>query len=273
MSNIKISVCSDLHLEYGYQELPGGDVLVLAGDICEYRTFKKQFHITKPAEYLAGTYPAYDFFYKECAKYKKVFYVIGNHEHYHHRFDKTILDLKALLPANVILLEKECFEYEGVVFLGGTLWTDLNKGNPITVYTVKNFMNDYRVIQNFYPTRSLYHKLTTDTTVAEHRTTKHQFKFILETNIDKPVVVITHMAPSFQSVNARYKDAGDTNAGYASAMDDFILDNPNIKVWIHGHMHDPVDYMIGTTRVIANPRGYVPYESGNGFDPTFTFDV
>ena len=32
-------------------------------------------------------------------------------------------------------------------------------------------------------------------------------------------------------------------------------------------------YMIGDTRVIANPRGYTPWEDGNGFRPDFTFEV
>ena len=216
MSNIKISIYSDLHLEFGYQELPGGDVLVLAGDICEARNVFKDYRQTKTADHAAGTFPYWDFFNIECAKYKKVFYVLGNHEHYHGKFHKTYNELKAILPNNITLLEKEYFEYNGVVFLGGTLWTDLNKGNPITVLTVKDFINDYRVIQNFYPARSLYYKLTPEVTVAEFRKTKEYFKFALEENRSKPVVVITHMAPSFQSVHTRYKDAGDTNAAYAS---------------------------------------------------------
>jgi hypothetical protein len=37
-------------------------------------------------------------------------------------------------------------------------------------------------------------------------------------------------------------------------------------------MHDPVDYKIGETRVLANPRGYVPYE-GDEFIPGFYFEV
>jgi len=198
---MKISLVSDLHLEFGYQELPGGDVLILAGDICEYRTLKKDFHSTKVEDRMPGAFKAYDFFYSECAKYKKVFYVMGNHEHYHHRFDKTYNDLKALLPDNVTLLEDEMFEYEGVVFLGSTLWTDLNKNDPITVYTMKDFMNDYKVVQNFYPTKNLYHKLTPEYTAGVHRKTKEYFKIILEQTRDKPVVVLTHMAPSFLSVN------------------------------------------------------------------------
>lgn len=28
------------------------------------------------------------------------------------------------------------------------------------------------------------------------------------------------------------------------------------SVWIHGHIHANRDYVIGGTRVIANPRGY-----------------
>jgi hypothetical protein len=64
------------------------------------------------------------------------------------------------------------------------------------------------------------------------------------------------------------------NGGYASDLSEFILDNPEIKFWTHGHMHDPSDYMIGDCRVICNPRGYVGYESqANIFDPTVGFEI
>lgn len=270
---MKISLVSDLHLEFGYQTLPGGDVLILAGDICEYRTLKKQFHETKAEGRKPGEFPAYDFFYHECAKYKKVFYVMGNHEHYHHRFDKTLADFKAILPDNVVMLEKECVEHEGVLFLGATLWTDLNKGDPVTVFTIKGFMNDYKVIQNFYPEKGLYYKLTPEHTVSEHRKTLQYFKLMLEERRDMPVVVITHMAPSFQSVNEKFKHETTTNGGYASDLSEFVLDHENIRVWVHGHMHDPVDYRLGDARVLANPRGYIPWEAGNGFDPSLEFEI
>ena len=268
-----VHLVSDLHLEFGYQELPGGDVLILAGDICEAKTLRKEFHQTKVVDRVPGAFKAYDFFYSECAKYTKVLYVIGNHEHYHGRFDKTYNELKCMMPENVVLLEKECFEYEGVLFLGATLWTDLNRGDPITVYTMKGFMNDYKVVQNFYADKGLYYKLTPEHTFEEHRKTKEYFKFMLEEKRDMPVVVITHMAPSFASVNEKFKHESTTNGGYASEMSEFILDHPNIKVWVHGHMHDPVDYKIGDTRVLANPRGYTPWEDGNGFEPGLYFEV
>jgi hypothetical protein len=64
------------------------------------------------------------------------------------------------------------------------------------------------------------------------------------------------------------------NGGYHSRLSDFILDHPNIKVWCHGHMHNFTDYMVGDTRVLANPRGYKGYEAiAETFDPSFNFEV
>ncbi len=40
-----------------------------------------------------------------------------------------------------------------------------------------------------------------------------------------------------------------------------MRDNKEIKLWTHGHTHEDFDYMIGTTRVFCNPRGYINYES------------
>jgi hypothetical protein len=50
------------------------------------------------------------------------------------------------------------------------------------------------------------------------------------------------------------------NGAYSSSLDEFILDHPQIKLWTHGHTHEDFDYMIGSTRVVCNPRGYVNYE-------------
>jgi len=253
---MRINLVSDLHLEMAPQTLPGGEVLILAGDIAEYRTLKKD--------------PT---FLDELAKYDRVFYVAGNHEHYHHRLHKTHDDIRALLPGNTTLLENGIVEYNGVIFLGATLWTDFHKADPTTMFMVKSLMNDFRAIQNFYPEKNLYHKLTPEAVLDLHRRSLEYFKTVLQANKDKPVVVITHHAPSFMSVNEKFKHETTTNGGFASELSEFILDNPNIKAWVHGHMHDPVDYMIGDTRILSNPRGYLPWEADNGFDPNFTFEV
>lgn len=268
-----VQYVSDLHLDIsGYMDLPGGDVLILAGDICEAKELRKEFHQTKLLDRVPGAFPCHDFFEFVVPKYKKVFMVMGNHEHYRGRFDKTWHELVSLLPDNVTLLEDEVEEYEGVMFMGSTLWTDLNKHDPMTAWHLKSAMSDYKVVQNFYPAKNLYHKLTPEHTAETHFKTKQYFKMILEEHRDKPFVVITHHAPSFMSVNEKYAHDTTMNGGYASDLSEFILDHDNIKVWVHGHMHDPNDYMIGTTRVVSNPRGYIPWE-GDQFQPGQYFEV
>ena len=271
-TKLKISLCSDLHLEFGYQELEGGDILIIAGDVCEYRTLSKQFHSTKVLPYIPGKLNAYDFFYHECAKYKKVFYVLGNHEFYHHRFDKTYDLLKSMMPPNVTLLEKQAEEYEGVLFVGATTWTDCNKIDWASIWTLKQSMNDYRLIK-FHDANDVYRKLMPEDTIQDHKLALEYFRTVLAENKEKPVVMITHHAPSSLSIHDKYKGAVNMNGGYMSDLSDIMLDNPNIRYWFHGHIHDPVDYEIGSTRVLANPRGYLGHEDNSGFRPDFTVEL
>lgn len=270
---MKIHLLSDLHLEFGYQELPGGDVLILAGDICEVGTLVREFHQTKPHPRNPGHFFCSDFFDFEVPKYKQVFMVMGNHEHYHGRFDRTYDELCRVLPSNVKLLENEVVEHQGVMFMGATMWTDMNKFNDITLFSIKTIMNDYRVVKNHYKDRDLYYKLTPEHTAAVHVKTRNYFRETLAQHSDKPFVIITHHAPSFKSVPPQFVDDYHMNGAYASDLSELILDNPNIKFWVHGHMHDPVDYQIGDTRILSNPRGYLGYEDQSRFNSGFTFEV
>ena len=276
---MRVNVISDLHLEFADLVLPGGDVLILSGDVCEVKNIKKDHYNPdmvmlahervdrRPDRYIR-------FFEEECSKYREVIYVMGNHEHYGFRFDKTYNYLKENIPPNIRLLEKESVEIDGVVFVGGTLWTDLNKNDPITAYTLKTSMNDYRVITNLYKDKGLYYKLTPEYTLAEHNLTKQFISDTVAASGDKPVVVVTHHSPSKLSIKPRYQGDYHMNGGYSSAMEDFILDRPQIKFWTHGHTHDTFDYMIGECRVICNPRGYAGYEErATEFDPTMGFDI
>jgi Icc-related predicted phosphoesterase len=268
-----ISLVSDLHLDISkHLEMPGGDVLIIAGDACEARQLVKEYHSTKVLPYTGGSFPCYDFFEFECAKYKKVFYVMGNHEHYGGKFWKTKTELERVLPKNVTLMENQCEVYEGVLFIGATLWTDMNKSDPLTLAMIKDYMNDYRAITFQYPQYNAYHKMRPADTVMMHYESKRYIEEKTKEHPDLPVVVITHMGPSHLSVNEKYK--GElTNGAYVSDLSNLILDNPNIKAWVHGHVHDPVSYEIGDCRVHCNPRGYIPWEEGNGFIPGYYFEV
>jgi predicted phosphodiesterase len=273
---MRVNVISDLHLEFGDLELPGGDVLILSGDIAESRTLRKYRYdpmniMTEPGDPKRMD-RAQRFFHEECAKYRQVIYVMGNHEHYHGRYDKTWHELIAEMPDNVEVLEDQHIEIDGVLFLGATLWTDCNRGNPMCIQVLKHGMNDYRAITN--KAGAIYRKLIPQDTMETHMRTKEYFRTMLELNRDKQVVICTHHAPSYKSVHEHYIHDTDMNGGYASDLSEFILDHENIRFWTHGHMHDPSDYMIGQCRVICNPRGYVGYEQRTKeFDPTVGFDI
>jgi Icc-related predicted phosphoesterase len=73
-------------------------------------------------------------------------------------------------------------------------------------------------------------------------------------------VVVGHHAPSKASTHPRYLNDTTMNGAYSSDLSEFILDRPQIKLWVHGHTHDSFDYMIGSTRVVCNPRGYDGHE-------------
>jgi hypothetical protein len=73
-------------------------------------------------------------------------------------------------------------------------------------------------------------------------------------------IVVGHHAPSKSSTHPRYKDEELMNGGYSSDLTEFIIDRPGIKLWTHGHTHEDFDYMIGTCRIVCNPRGYIDYE-------------
>lgn len=67
--------------------------------------------------------------------------------------------------------------------------------------------------------------------------------------------ILTHHAPSKLSVTDPYK-GNVLNKFFVNDLDNFIIANPDIKLWIHGHTHTPVDYMVGNCRVVANQCGY-----------------
>ena len=262
---MKISYMSDLHLEFGDLELPGGDILVLAGDIAETRLLTQEYD---PAFVQLGSnitrYGRPDrarrFLVEEMPKYRHVLYVMGNHEHYHSEFNSTADRIRGVLPDNVQLMENDEVVIDNVRFLGCSLWTDLNRDDPLTSQALSGMMNDYRVVKYRNPSNGAWHRLTPNITRETHRQSRYWLEDELLVKREMPTVVITHHAPSFASVHRDYTDEKLLNGGYASDLSNLILDNPQIHAWIHGHIHQSQDYVIGTTRILANPRGYQGYE-------------
>ena len=80
-----------------------------------------------------------------------------------------------------------------------------------------------------------------------------------------PTVVITHHAPSRNSIHPRF--AGSLlNACFVSDAER-LLDASRARLWVHGHTHDSFDYLVNGTRVLCNPRGYA--KDGLNENPLF----
>lgn len=272
---MKILLVSDLHLEFEDLILhnPGVDVLVLAGDIMTLEPWHKRVMdhtdspswIGKRADRLIRYHGFLD---RVTNQFPHVVWVLGNHEFYGFRWYQGVDLARQIVGqySNLHLLERDRVTLDGVDFVGGTLWTDMRGGDPLVMYHCGDVMNDYRAIVNDY---NGFSKLRPRDTVTRHRDTVDYINAAVE-GLDK-VVVVTHHAPTHMSAHPRY--SGDlSNYAYHSDLSEWILDRPQIKLWCHGHTHDPYDYMVGSTRVVCNPRGYHGYED-TGWDVSKIIEV
>jgi hypothetical protein len=191
---------------------------------------------------------------------------MGNHEYYHSDFATALDDMRRKLAhlSNLYILEREVKVIDDVTFVGGTLWTDMNNQDPLTLYHMRTMMNDFRVIHNTTAPEGEFKtrvgKFTPEDAVAEHVKMKQYIQTVVQGNHDTRYVVCGHHSPSKLSTHAKYANDTIMNGGYSSNLDEFIEDHPQIKLWTHGHTHHPFDYRIGETRVVCNPRGYIGHE-------------
>jgi hypothetical protein len=258
---MKVNLISDLHLEFSTDfTLPGGDVLIVAGDMCEAKNLRQERY--------------QDWIFENFAKYREVVYVLGNHEHYGMRVQKTKEFVEEYLPNNVRVLENQTHVIDDVLFVGGTLWTDMNRGDPLTLLRCQQDMSDYRHITMYDSTKQVYHKLTPAYTTVMHQATRDYIVETCRNNPDKKIVVVTHMLPSMSAISEQYREDHTLNGAYASNLDNIFWYYPNIRVWCFGHTHSFIDMAINETRLLCNPRGYAGMETrAMQFDPAFSFEV
>lgn len=285
---MKIAITSDVHLEFGDLDLhndDNADVLILGGDIFVAEDIKNFSDIDGQIKAATTSMLArgerYRNFLKRCSeRFPQVILIMGNHEHYHGDYALTANVIHTLVSefSNIHFLNNEWRIINGVMFFGGTLWTDMNNEDSKTLSDVAYMMNDYRGVKNSNRTVSYRvpdltkdeadsfkfkerpASFTPEDSVVEHKDFLKKLKFVLESYKDLPTVVVGHHAPSKLSTHPRYKNEYIMNGAYSSNLNDFILDNRQIKLWTHGHTHEDFDYMIGTTRIVCNPRGYDGYE-------------
>jgi predicted phosphodiesterase len=257
----RIAVYSDLHLEHALWTPPrtGADLVVLAGDF-----YTKNRCL--PASF-GGAREAFG-----CP----VVAVLGNHEHYGGKVETTLEKMRpAAESLGITLLEREETAVAGARVLGCTLWTDfrLFAGDDDDLMKLDAGrcaagLTDFRTIR---VARDGYRRFRPKGAGMLHLASVAWLRERLAVPFDGPTIVVTHHAPSKRSIPARY--AEDTlSAAYASNLDQ-LVEETRPTLWVHGHVHDSCDYRIGDTRVVCNPRGYLPSEPNPAFREDFVVEV
>lgn len=279
---MKVNLLSDLHLEFCQMPpISSGETLFLAGDILCASLLKKK-RTDKASRMRRDRFQA---FFTECSsKYQKVYYISGNHESYLGDFTETpnlLKEFTAQFP-NVTYLNNDYVPLtEKTILFGGTLWTDLNRDDPISRWEAKRCMSDFdgMTIRNGKTPGPYSASLpwTPEDSILEHQVTLNCLHTALQQYPDKDFLVMTHHTPSFLSIHPKYKDAFPLNYAFSSDLSELILDNPRIKTWVHGHTHDTFNYTLGTCHIMCNPRGYTKNPNilpeNKFWDINFNFEV
>lgn len=243
---MKVHIYSDLHGDIDFirdMEYYDG-TFVIAGDLHEVKRYNAYHEMISVL----------------CSKAKKVLLVPGNHEYYGSNIHSVNTKLKAFEKEfdNFVFLNDNAHVTDEAVFIGSTLWTDFDSGNPMTMFDAQNVMNDYKFIRHGPVSNPWRHKLKPYEVLDFHRTSKEYIRKTVRQmayeHPDKKIIVVTHHSPSFSSTPKQYF-TDSMNGCYSSNLDYFIT-NLEIDCWIHGHIHNNSDYMIDKTRVICNPYGY-----------------
>ena len=253
---MKLHILSDLHLSCGNLEIPrtDADVVILAGDIA------------RPPDAVRWA-SGFD---------KPVLYVPGNHEFYGGSLAATVSQLRALCAGTRIqVLDADEVIIGGVRFLGTTLWTDFllqGEGEPRTLamQQAQNLIRDFHRIHHDGDPQRLF---TPRDCAALCQAQASWLESRLAQAHDGPSVVITHHAPSPQSIHPRFAGS-PLNAGFVSDLER-LAGSHRARLWVHGHTHDSFDYPIKGCRVVCNPRGYSRdgVNENPAFDSHFVVDV
>ncbi|PYJ96554.1 MAG: phosphoesterase [Verrucomicrobia bacterium] len=248
---MRLHILGDLHLEFGTAKVPvtDADVVVLAGDIHLGREGRK---------WARGHFQD-----------KPVVYVLGNHEFYRHSLPDLTEALKRETDGSHIhLLENSAVEIDGYTFLGCTLWTDfqLAPDPEAAMQAAEAIMSDYSIIQFNLEGRALRAR----DTARLHAESVAWLRSKLAKCDRAHTIVVTHHAPSPRS-EAPYHANSPLKPAFASDLDE-LVEESHVPLWIHGHTHYNVDYVIGSTRVLTNQRGY-PDHLCQDFDPSLVVEA
>jgi len=241
---MKIQIISDLHIEFGEFDIPivDRDVLVIAGD---FNSARQGLDIIK----------------KQC-QHSPVILVLGNHDFYNDSINEVCDFWEKQNINNFHFLNNDNVVIDDVNFIGSTLFPDFLNGNPTSMIACQQNIADFNQI--YRNSQHDTHIKPGDYMALSIRDKEYVKKTLNESTLEKNVVV-THFLPSDKSIDSIYKERTNSmllNGAFLADIEPFIqYCQPDLM--IHGHTHCSLDYYIGKTRIVCNPRGYYDIGKSN----------
>jgi predicted phosphohydrolase len=274
----KFQLFSDIHLEFfkDYPKIvPLTDYLFLAGDIGKL------------------SHPTFKPFFDYCSnKWKKTFYVLGNHEYYssdktHQKLNESYKEFFSSY-SNVHLLDDSYYDLEdenqSYRIYGSTLWSEINSTDGLNDFNMIKMKNEknWTVPINI----SYYNDLHTNSVTKLFDMIKtHKF----DPMAPRDLIIITHFPPVKKTnkqenytSHPMYQNQTETINKYFS--NDFTEEYlkmwdltetelySNVKVWMSGHTHYSYDFNY-CTRFLSNQFGYQSEFQQSGINLEGIFEI
>lgn len=266
----KVRIYSDIHLDHYFAR--GVPFNTQTGEMMVWRPPKletdKDTILVLAGDVWIGTrfieWAGYSWIRDMSMQFKEVVIVLGNHDYWpvNHGLhivaagDKANAMLMDHGIFNVTVLDMSSVIIDDVVFAGATLWTDMNKSNPMAVHMMPRYIAyDGKITYDVDEGGSHWSRFTSSKWIDTHYKHREFFRKVAEENRDKKIVCVSHHAPLNTLIDPEF--TGDwTNAYYASDLSELIIDNQNIALWAYGHVHNQRDTMLMNTRLVNNCVGY-----------------
>lgn len=239
---MKIQIFSDLHVDVFPAKMitiaNDIDVTIVAGDTCE------------------GVLHAFEHLRRIVPTHVPIVMVMGNHEYYRHFVPDELALASSQGPAfNIHVLENKAITLGGVRFVGATLWTDyriFGETNQARVMTTcAKGMNDHRLIG--WQKRPWLRFRPQEAALLHHQS-KSAITRTLAAPFAGPTVIVSHHAVHWDSIEPRFRSDPLTGA-FVSDLSE-LIETYQPTLWVHGHVHNSSDYLVGNTRIMCNPHGY-----------------
>lgn len=242
---MKIAFVSDLHTEASGIDIDPGnsDVFAAIGDIHAPRGRQRPHDEHEAVWWL-----------RERVSDRPVLLVPGNHDYEGSNPLEALASMRRSAEgSNVHVLWNDRIDIGGVRFLGTPLWSNPFQGREDLRDQIT------RMIENGTDLNRAYGEdgkpLPAQWVVDQHMQARAFLTRELSMDPSIPKVVLTHWAPSTRSQKEEYKT--QLNSGYWASDSEDLVEQAHI--WLHGHIHDSVNYRIGNDPerglVMSNPRG------------------